>query len=145
MSKKFIKIIAVIIVVATLMSSALSTAALAAELRESAYIASMNAEIVAAGSGKVRIEFAVTGTGIMTQIGANVIRIYTSSGTLVEIYGYYNAGYEDMMGYNKGRHSGDITHSGTAGQSYYAVVTGYAKNSSGSDSKIYTTSTITAV
>ena len=109
--------------------------------RENAYILSKTGSIVATGSGYMTIQFTVTGTGVMNMIGASHISLYKSNGTLVKSYDYWN--YSSMMGYNDFVHYGSVSYHGVSGQSYYAVITFYAKNSSGSGSRIYTTATVT--
>ena len=49
-----------------------------------------------------------------------------------------------MMKSNTAFHSDSVPYAGVAGQKYYAVVIFFAKNSSGSDTRSYTTSITTA-
>ena len=118
--------------------------ALAAEARASAWFTGYGASIVAAGNGKIKIEFTVVGTGTMTKLGASTIYIYKSNGAFVKTISYTTSGNVYMMGYNTAYHSGSVPYSGVAGQKYYAVVTFFAKNSSGSDTRSYTTAYKTA-
>ena len=99
---------------------------------------------MASGNGKINIEFRVVGTGTMTKLGASTIDIYKSNGTFVKTISYTASGNGYMMGYNTAFHSGSVPYSGVAGQKYYAVVNFYAKNSSGSDYRSYTTAYKTA-
>lgn len=117
--------------------------ALAAEARASAYLSGYGASIVTSSNGKINIEFRVVGTGTMTQIGASTVYIY-KNGTRIATRSYTAEGNEYMMGHNTYIHSGSVPYYGVAGQKYYAVVTFYAKNSKGSDTRTYTTSTVTA-
>lgn len=112
------------------------------EINASYYIADRYAACSATGNGKVKVAFDLFGTGVMSMIGATTINVYKSNGTCVATYTYYN--YSSMMGYNKEYHSSSITYYGTSGQSYYATVTVYARNSTGSDSRTITTNTVTA-
>lgn len=120
----------------------LSVASITAAARASAQLSSYDASLVSVGNGNIDIEFSVIGTGTMDELGAKTIKVYKSNGTLVKTFTYTS--YDEMMGYRTGRHSGVVTYSGTEGQRYYAVVTFYGKNSAGSDSRTYTTSTVTA-
>ena len=74
----------------------------------------------------------------MTSIGASAISIYKSNGTYVTTIYYLSAGRGNMMGSNKMYHS-DTESIYVGAGSYYAVVTFYAGNSSGSDAQNYRT------
>lgn len=142
MSKRLLRSISVILVIVFLISAPVQ--ALAAEARASAWFTGYGASIVAAGNGKIKIEFTVVGTGTMTKLGASTIDIYKSNGAFVKTISYTTSGNGYMMGYNTAYHSGSVPYSGVAGQKYYAVVNFYAKNSSGSDYRSYTTAYKTA-
>ena len=78
----------------------------------------------------------------MSTLGASAIRIYKSDGTYVtRILGTTSNG---LLKNNAASLSGSYTYQGSSGTSYYAVVTFTASNSSGSDSRMITTSTKTA-
>lgn len=142
MSKRILRSISVILVIVFLVSAPVH--AMAAEARASAWFTGYGASIVASGNGKINIEFRVVGTGTMTKLGASTIDIYKSNGTFVKTISYTASGNGYMMGYNTAFHSGSVPYSGVAGQKYYAVVNFYAKNSSGSDTRSYTTAYKTA-
>lgn len=142
MSKRILRSISVILVIVFLVSAPVH--AMAAEARASAWFTGYGASIVASGNGKINIEFRVVGTGTMTKLGASTIDIYKSNGTFVKTISYTASGNGYMMGYNTAFHSGSVPYSGVAGQKYYAVVNFYAKNSSGSDNRSYTTGYKTA-
>lgn len=142
MSKRILKLISVILVIVFLVGAPVY--ALAAEARASAWLSGYGASVVASGNGKIKVEFTVVGTGTMAKLGASIIYIYKSDGTRIATISHATEGNEYMMGYNTAFHSGSVPYSGVAGQKYYAVVTFYAKNSSGSDYRNYTTSITTA-
>lgn len=142
MSKRILRSISVILVIVFLVSAPVQ--ALAAEARASAWFTGYGASIVAAGNGKINVEFRVVGTGTMAKLGVSTINIYKSNGTFVKTISYTASGNGYMMGYNTAYHSGSVPYSGVAGQKYYAVVTFFAKNSSGSDTRSYTTAYKTA-
>lgn len=104
----------------------------------SAYISSYSAIVLNGGSGKLKVEFSVYGTNTMTKIGATVIRLYKSNGTYVTSVWYTDSGRSGMMGSNKAYHFDTETINVSPG-SYYAKVTVYAKNASGSDDIVVTT------
>lgn len=109
---------------------------------ENGYIQQKSGSIVPTGNGYLSIQFSVSGTGVMSMIGATNINLYKSNGTLVKSYYYLN--YSSMMGYNSFAHNGSVSYHGVTGQSYYAIITFYAGNSSGHGTRLYTTATVTA-
>ena len=102
------------------------------------YIAAYSASVSNGGNGKIKVTFSITGTGIMTDLGASAIAIYKSNGTYVTTIYYFDSGRSGMMGSNKAYHS-DTESIYVGAGSYYAVVTFYAGNSSGSDAQNYQT------
>ncbi len=142
MSKRILKLISVILVIVFLTGAPVY--AFAAEARASAWFSGYGASVVASGNGKINIEFTVVGTGTMTMLGASTIYIYKSDGTFIKTISHTADGNDYMMGHNTAYHSGSVPYSGVAGQKYYAVVNFFAKNSSGSDTRSYTTSITTA-
>ena len=104
----------------------------------SAYISSYSANVLNAGNGNLKVSFDITGTKTMTDIGASAIAIYKSTGSYVTTIYYFSDGRSNMMGSNKIYHS-DTESIYVGAGSYYAVVTFYAGNSTGSDSQNYKT------
>lgn len=137
-----------ILLVALLLSFAFSShAAVAAEipLRASDYFDSIQASLEPTGYGLVRIDFRVTGTSLMKQLGATEVQIKektATSWTTVRTYRYEN--FPDLMGYNVLQHSGSIVFPGIAGRTYVAHITFYASNASGSENQLVITSPATA-
>ena len=122
-----------------LICSLFASFAFATALRASKYISSYKAVISPAGDGDVTVNCSVVAT-----LGMQSIKIYSGNGVKLATYSYTTPGYEYLMGSDTGRKSASITYSGVSGRSYYAVITFYASDGSGSDSKSYTTVTITA-
>lgn len=116
----------------------------AAEARASYYIKRTSAAATASGNGKITVIHSITGTGIMTEIGATKIEIKNASGSTLKTYKCTDPGYESMMGSNTGNHNGSVTYSGISGATYYAVVYFKAANSTGGDTNIITTYTVIA-
>lgn len=139
MKKRIYKTTLFILIVAVI----LSTTAFAVESRASDYIRSTEPEI-SASNGKVTVDFSIYATGVMSSVGAKKIVIYTSTGTPVKTYSYTNTNYSYLMASNKLSHSASVTYDGTPGTSYYAEITFYAGNSSGSDSITESTSVVKA-
>lgn len=139
MCHKIRQIIALVLVFAAL----LSIGALAAynppdSPDASAYISSYSVRILNGGSGKLKVDFDVTGTGTMTKIGATCIKIYTCSGSHIATIWSTDSGRGGMLGSNTSYHSDVESYTVTPG-SYYVKVSIYAKNSSGSDAITVTT------
>lgn len=112
---------------------------LPADARASEYLSSYRA-LISGSSGKLEIGYTVVAGETMTSIGVSKIQIYKSNGTLVAtITGSTTNG---LLVKNSDAHSDTYTYSGKSGESYYAVVTFIAKDSSGSDSKSVTTKTV---
>lgn len=139
MRKKERRIVTIVLVLAVVLSTfAFATDTDIAPMA-SYYIMGYRASIVPTGNGNMNIEFSVVGTGTMTKLGAKEIRIYTGNGTLVKTLTYSTLGYGSMMGYNTAKHTSSVSYSGIYCQNYYAVVTFYATDGSGSDVIPYTT------
>lgn len=138
--KKGTKIVALVLMLAL----ALSIGAMAAEKEtaepySNSYIKSCLASISQSG-GTVTVSFTTYGTGKMTSIGASTIKIYASGGTS-PVKTFYSSSTSSMLGSNAYSYSSSVTYDGNSSTSYYAVVTHYAANSSGSGTQNYTTGT----
>lgn len=106
----------------------------------SEYIESAIASISKSGN-TLYVTFTVLGTGTMTTLGASSVKIYTSGGSLVKTF--WGSSTPSLQGSNQKSYTGSVSYEGTSGTTYYAVVTAYAKNSSGSDTLKRTTASIT--
>ena len=117
----------------------LSTTVFASESvspRASLYISGSSATIATTSDGRHAISFWITGTGMMTTIGAISIDLYEDDGqTMRLIKSYYasNPEYSYILGYNKFSHSAEVPFDATPGCTYVAYVHLKAGNSSGSD------------
>lgn len=110
------------------------------------YLYFYSAYIADKGNGKLNIHFSVNCSGEMSEIGASSITLmWSSNGT-----DWYTAktfkprDHSQMLSQNKISYMSSVTYSGTKGKYYKALVTFYAKNSSGSDSISIWTSQIKA-
>ena len=143
MYKHGLRIISIILVVSALFSFGAVAAYIPPDSPDaSAYINSYSVSIINGGSGKLKVQFDITGKGVMTKIGASCIKIYKSNGDYVATIWYTDSGRSGMMGSNKAYHSDLETYTVTPG-SYYVIITFYAKNSSGSDARSVQTGTRT--
>ena len=124
---------------------AVSPLASAFETRASEYIFSYSASTYAKGNGKIEIIFSITGTGPdMDKIGASSITIYKEDGTYVDMFGYREEGYENLMAYDTWYMDSSIIFQGVPGVKYYALVTFYVVRGEGSDFRYYFTNTVKA-
>ena len=122
---------------AVVMISALLCTAASAAVQSSAYLDAYSATITAKPGGKMVVSVEVAGVGRMTEIGAKTIYIYESTDgeNYTRVATYESSKYSQMMGSGSNYIKDAITHYGTAGYYYYAVVYVYAGNSDGSDTR----------
>lgn len=90
--------------------------------------------------GELVISYAVNSNTKATSIGVDKIEIYNSSGTkIATIFGSLSNG---LQASSTSAHFDDYSYYGVSGAFYYAKVTVFAENASGSDSRTLTTSTV---
>lgn len=121
--------------------SFLTVPSYAASPRSSEYIKGTNAVINYKSNGKIEVSFMISGTDVMTDIGATLIELYEwneagDSIKRVATYRYTDPGYSHMMGHNDGIYGSSVTYNGIEGRQYYARVHLKAGNSSGSDTYV---------
>lgn len=119
-----------------------------AALKASYYIDSVYCTVGAASGGKITVMVSVEATGTMSEVGAKQIKIQESTDggktySTVKTYSY--ADYPEMMWYDENHYlDTPITYQGTAGYRYQAIATCYAGDSSGGDSRAYTSNSVVA-
>ncbi len=105
--------------------------------RASAYITSCYAQVTRIGNS-VDVYFTITGTGLMTSIGATGIMIFNNHGYCVALLDASNTA--GLMGTNRYFYSNTVTWNGAvSGDQYYAIVGFKAENNSGYDTTSYMT------
>ena len=124
---------------AVLLALTLPVSALA---RASDYIRNYTVNVYTSGQ-KIYTEFNVRATGEMTKLGASSIKIYEypyNSSDIVNTKTEYSTGMTTTNSYS---YSNTITYTGESNTKYKVVVTVFARDSSGSDSRteIYYVST----
>lgn len=133
MKNKFLTLTCIVMVIAVLAGVALP--ATAADTRASDYFWCTAAWATPIGHGNFIVEFDVSTTDTMLEVGASRIVIYEqkSSGLYrtAKIFTRYNT--PEMIDTNSSCNYCRVSYSGTPGTRYYAVVTFYAKNASGSE------------
>lgn len=117
------------------------------DIQASKYLNRYSAYIYPEGGGDMSIWFDVQGTKTMDEIGALSIRMQekrsgSSTWTTVKTYSYTD--YPDMLGYDDNFYSSSVDYSGKSGYSYRAEVTVWAGKDGNGDSRVITTSTVTA-
>lgn len=115
----------------------LSTSAVQASETASDQIMSWGMDVTL-GSGTIDVEFGITGNGIMNKLGCEYIYVYTKNGSDWDDYTYrteYNTG---MSKYNSGTHSNVIYIPCSDDMEYKVVVTVFAENDEGRDSRTRT-------
>lgn len=122
-----------------------SASAAVVTVQSSLYLSDYNAWVTASGSGSVEVGYSVNATRTMTSIGATKIVIQQKSGSSwVAVKTYYSSTTSKLLASNTNSMAGCITYNGTSGNTYRAIVTVFAGNSSGSGSATVTTGSVTA-
>lgn len=116
-----------------------------ASVQASDYISSYTAWANAGSGGKVYIYYSIDATGTVARIGAKLIVVQVlDAGVWTNVKTITGTLSNGMLISNDTSHTGGIVYQGTAGKSYRAVVTVYAGPTSGGDSRIVTTNSVTA-
>ena len=138
MKKRLTQILALSVLVVL----CLSTTALATARRASLYLN----DYYVNSAARVVIEFDVDATKTVSQVGAGciVLQEKNSSGKWTNVAYYYPVDYPDMVAYNRSSHEGSVTYYGTVGNQYRGIVTVYAKDANGEDSRDITTYAVRA-
>ena len=131
MRKKTLRIIALIIVLTLVISSAAFAAVNASE-----YIAITSAWITRDGNS-VNVNFYIVGTDTMDMIGVKNVFLYELNGntwSLVKTFNYTNPVYAaTMVNYNSGAKAAYLSYSGSSSKTYFADCRFYAEKDGGSD------------
>ena len=118
MRKRSLRTIAVVLVLATILSCSAFATASTPILRSSNYLTSYGAYCYAAGSGHVTVYFDVTGNGTQNYLGASSIVIRQSSNggsTWSTVYNFQYPAYSNLIGTNCPFYNSSVTYYGTAG------------------------------
>ena len=119
-----------------------------ASARSSLYLDGYRAWLTPKSGAKIDVNIDVQAVGDMDDIGAISVAMYESADngvTWSRDGTYYSALYPELLQHDTyWYYETPITHQGTAGYKYCAVVTVYAGDSTGSDSREYQTTTVTA-
>ena len=146
--KQYLKKTTAILLAVTLLVISFAMPASAAVERSSLYLSCYRAWLTPQSGGKINITIDVQAVDYMDNVGALTVEMYesTDGGVTWDRDGTYRSALfpellqQDTYWYCET----PITHQGTVGYKYFAVVTVYAGDSTGSDSKEYQTTTVTA-
>ncbi|MEA4955805.1 hypothetical protein SDC9_51422 [bioreactor metagenome] len=128
-----------------LIGTAAATHITATPNRASDYLEYYNAWANTGAKREVIISFDVNATGVMDLVGANCIVVQEKNGSSwAGVATYYGSVSNGMLAADADAFTGNITYMGTAGKDYRALVTVYAGNSTGDDSRTVTTNTVRA-
>lgn len=113
----------------------------------SKYFSSTDVRIYAEGNGTLLIEFDVNATHTMLEVGSTYIYLYEqqSNGSYQIVHTFTSVeNYSAMMNTNSPFCSGDVYYyNGIPGVNYYAKCTFYARDSYGSEARMYNTWAVT--
>ena len=116
--------------------------------RSSLYLSGYRAWLTPKSGGEINVNIHVQAVGDMDDVGALSVTMYVSDdggSTWEEDSTYYSALFPELLQHDTYLYyETPITHQGTVGYKYFAVVEVYAGDSTGSDSREYTTPTVTA-
>lgn len=121
----------------------LSTTAFGVESRVSEYISSFSATITKTKDGDLAVSYSVSGSKKMDSIGVCRIEIEWYNGshwTTEEIY--TSNDLLDLQASNATSSRGQFIHTPEKSGSYRALVTVYARDANGSDSRVVTTKSV---
>lgn len=141
--KRFVQLVCVILVLATVMAMPVF-AAETADQRASNYFVKSGAYFNVVSSTKFEIWFDVSAVGIMDELGASTIELYRSTDmeNWTPVKTYKKANYSQMIGEGVGRYANCVPYTFTSGYYYYADVTVYAKKGNGTAESSVLTSII---
>lgn len=139
---KIIKIASVVIVILLLSALCINYSA---AVYSGSHIQLTGADITVSGTDSIKIHFSITGSDTMDKIGAAVIDVYKSDGSLVRTYAYTDPTCSNMIGYNTIVKAGSVTCPAEYGETYYAIVTFCAEKDGECDSFVHVTAECTVI
>lgn len=137
-----------VLMLTLLLAAALAVPTFASSARSSLYLSAYRAWLTPESGAKVDVTIDVQAVGNMDDVGALSVEMYVSSdgGSTWERDGAYaSAMFPELLDQDTyWYYDTPISHQGVAGYQYFAVVTVYAGDHTGWDSREYTTPTVTA-
>ena len=137
-----------VLMLTLLLAAALAVPAVAGSARSSLYLSYYRAWLTPESGAKVDVTIDVQAVGDMDDVGALSVEMFVSSdgGSTFERDGtYYSALFPELLDQDTcWYYDTPISHQGVAGYKYYAIITIYAGDQTGSDRREYQTYTVTA-
>ena len=124
-----------LLVIISIISITLSTSAFAAVTRESAQLSSYSLDATSPGSGRIATKVVIVGSGKMKEIGVESIYIYEANGTAWRYVDRFSKDDPGMYSTDAYGFADTIYYNGEPKTDYKLVVTIFAKDSKGSDSR----------
>ena len=116
---------------------------ISASARASLYLFNYSASVYGGDTGEIIVEFDVTANQISDEIGASEITLYRENGLMDR--GITGSVRNGLIATSDAFHNGSYTFKNlTPGEYYYAEVTVFAEDESGSDSRVIETRLIRA-
>ena len=136
------------LMLSVLLAAALAVLAFAGSARSSLYLSAYRAWLTPESGAIVDVTIDVRAVDDMDDVGALSVDIYESSdggATWERVRVYVSALYPELLDQDTyWYYDTPISHQGIEGYKYFAVVTVYAGDQTGSDSREYQTTTVTA-
>jgi len=146
MKKRVFRLLTFALIVMMLVSTA---SAASGGARSSLYLDAYRAWLTPKTGAKINVTIDVQAVDYMDYVGSTKVVMYESTdggATWDDVRIYLSALNEGMLVEDDVWYfDTPISHQGTAGYKYYAVVTIYASDETGSDSREYQTTTVTAI
>lgn len=146
--KRYLKKATALLLAVSILVVVLAIPASAALGRSSLYLSCYRAWLTPKNNGTVRVTIDVQAVGNMDDVGATKVIIYESSdggATWVQDGIYLSTVFPELLQQNTyWYYESPIDHIGRPGNKYFAVITIYAGDSTGYDTREYQTTTITA-
>ena len=120
--------------------------AIPASARASNYFNSTGVSVTAVGNGKIQIITTVRATDIMTELGATslVVKEKQPNGTFKTVHTYTKENLPSLVQRRQASARTELFYQGTPGKTYQVTAFFFAKNNSGSDTRVRTSSSVVA-
>ena len=114
-----------------------------AATESNAYVATYGGNISSPSNDSVKISFHVISPHYMDSLGASTVTVY-KDGSAVKTFSRYNSQYTaNMVTTDNIYFYGSVTYTNASAGTYYAVVTVFASDGTGSGSESFTTGSVT--
>lgn len=111
--------------------------------RASDYFDTYTIDTTSGAKGEIVVNFRIYATGFMSSIGVKKIIIQKKNGTRwQEVHTKQGTAHNGLLDKGADEFSGNYTYNGESGKTYRAIVTIYAEDSLGNDSRTVTTRSV---